>query len=431
MSIAETIPESDYDTLKVRMTASDFISIDRSAMKRLYIAQSRPAVLPKYGETLRKAIEGALDDSCGRSLAEAVDVSRPVMLVIDDHTRGTPTSLALEVLYERLRSIGVSDDQMTILVSAGTHRPMNAEEVRSKTGDVGKRLEIVLHDCSDPKGLFLAGKIDEIPVWLNKRLKDAGTVIGIGSVVAHKFSGWSGGAKIICPGLTGYETIYRCHYKSIVEERIVPGQRENWFRSFINRVGDLAGLKFCINFVPTVGGIVGVAAGEPWGTLSRSISLAENAMTACFPEKLDLVMVSSFPATTDLWQSGKGFYIGEMLVRNGGTLVLVTPLDEGLGDHPDFIELLDRKPSDILGLLDSNKLSDPLAAVAAYAIRRIGEHCRLRIVTSNAALHGQPLLGAPITGDLASVVLEAFPSGCGSAAQLNDSYVLPKIVTKA
>lgn len=425
MNAIDVLSGSDCPALHVRMTTTASIPLNCSGMQRVYAAQSRPAALPKQGEILRKAVGEALDSARGRSLVQAVDARRRVVIVIDDHTRGTPTSLALEVLYERLRSIGVSDGQMMILVSAGTHRTMTDQEIRARTGSVGKSLEVVQHNCTDSRELYLAGEIDSIPVWLNRHLRDAGAVIGIGSLVAHKFSGWSGGAKIICPGLAGYETIYRCHYTSIVEERIVPGQRENWFRSFINKVGDLAGLNFCLNFVPTIDGIAGLTAGDPRAVLERNIALAEDGMAACFVEKPDLVIVSAFPSTSDLWQSGKGFYIGEMLVRDGGTLALVTPLEEGLGDHPDFLSLLERSPSEILNLLDAKKLLDPLAAVAAYAIRRIGERCRLRIVTSNESLHGHFMLGATITGDLQSVADEVLRSGGESVALINDSYVLP------
>jgi len=425
--IADIISESNCEIFNARITKSDFISVDRSMIKKLYIAQSLPAPLPSNSEILRKAIESALDNSYWPNFLHFAELNKPVVLVIDDHTRGTPTSLALEVLYDRFHSIGVSDDQMKILVSTGTHRLMNKDEIIFKTGSVGKRLEIVQHDCNKFEDLFLAGNIDGIPILLNKMLKNAGIVLGVGSIVAHKFSGWSGGSKIICPGLTGYETIYLSHYKSIVEDRIFPGSRDSWFRRFIDRVAELAALKFCINFVPTIEGVVGVVAGEPQAMLARGILLAENAMTACFPEKADLVIVSSFPATTDLWQSGKGFYIGEILAKDGGTIILITPLEEGYGDHPDFISLLNHKPSEILDLLRGNKLPDPLAAVASYAIRQMNDRFNLRVVTSNASLYGQSFLGWPITGDISCVIHEAFPSGCEVASLLNDSYVLPRI----
>jgi len=414
----------------VRMNIRDAVPFRLPPGVDLYIAESQPAALPKQGEALRRAVEDAIDETCGARLSEVIDRKKQVVLVVDDHTRGTPSAMALEVLYERLRDFGLDDDQMLILSSAGTHRRMSDEEIRAKTGSIGERLEVVQHDCRDMDGLYLAGKVEGIPVWLNRCLKGAGAVIGIGSLVAHKFSGWSGGAKIICPGVAGYETIYRCHYKSIVEERIFPGQRDNWFRRFIDTVGELAGLSFCLNFVPAIGGIAGVAAGSPRAVLDRNISCAEKAMAAGFAARADLVLVSAYPATTDLWQSGKGFYIGDMLVKDGGTLILVTPLEEGLGDHPDFIALLDRPPADILELLAGNRLSDPLAAVASYAIRRIGERCSLRIVTGNSSLYGRPLLGAPITGELQSVVDSVRLTPGSSVAVLNDSYVLPRLDTE-
>jgi len=393
---------------------------------RVVAAGSRKPLYPKGSPLIRQAVAEAIKNPVGRTLAQAVDLKKRVLFIIDDHTRGTPTAEALEVLYDRLRDMGVSDAQMTILTSAGTHRAMTEDEIRAKTGELAGRIEVVQHDCLNSDCLYRAGEIDGMPVWLNRSLRDAGTVIGIGSLVAHKFSGWSGAAKIICPGVAGYETIYRCHYRSVVEEHIVPGQKDNWFRRFINRVGDLAGLNFCVNFVPVMGGIAGVTAGDPRAVFERNVDVAIQAMGADFREKQDLVIVSAYPATTDMWQSGKGFYSGELIARDGGTIVLVSPLDEGLGDHRDFTSLLTCTPAEILDHLSRNNLPDPLAAVAAYAIRRIGERCRLRIVTSNSSLRGTPLLGAPISDNLQEVVNAAAADSVESrAAILNDVYVLP------
>lgn len=428
MNYAKILPKSAFSSINVRLTSTSSIALDGGRAGTIAFAQSEPAVLPKRGEELRTAIDRALSSSHGTKVEDLIDTRKHVIYAIDDHTRGTPAAPALELLHERLEAAGVRDEQTTILVSAGTHRRMTEKELEAKTGSLYGRVEIVQHDCLNEAELYRAGEIDGIPIMLNKRLRDAGAVIGVGSLVAHKFSGWSGGAKIICPGLTGYETIYRCHYKSIIEERIVPGQRSNWFRSFIDRVGDLAGLKFCVNFIPTIGGIVGITAGEPRLAFEGGVSTAENSMAVYFKKKYSTVIVASFPATTDLWQSGKGFYSGELLVRDGGTLVLVTPLEEGLGDHPEFISLLEKKPAEILDLLHSGKLADPLAAVASYAIRRIGERCRLRIVTSNGSLFGRDLLGAPIQGNLDAVMDEAISEETPDLAIINDSYILPKIL---
>jgi len=68
--------------------------------------------------------------------------------------------------------------------------------------------------------------------------------------------------------------------------------------------------------------------------------------------------------------------------------------------------------------------------VASYAIRRIGERCSLRIVTGNSSLYGRPLLGAPITGELQSVVDSVRLIPGSSVAVLNDSYVLPSLDTE-
>jgi len=176
-----------------------------------------------------------------------IDLKKPVVIIVDDHTRGTPVKSVLPFLWNNLKKIGVVQSQVTILVANGTHRHMTNEELREKLGEFLDMFNVVQHDCD--KENLMVGTKDGIPIYLNKLVVKTPNVLGIGSVVAHKFSGWSGGSKLICPGVSGYETIFLTHERAIVEEKIKLGQKDNWFRSFMNYVSKLANLKFLVNFV--------------------------------------------------------------------------------------------------------------------------------------------------------------------------------------
>ena len=381
-------------------------------------------------EDIKKAIYKALDNSEGCSLKEVVDLSRPIVIIIDDHTRPTPVLPAIEILYEKLQQIGVKNEQISILVSNGTHRKMKKEELYIRIGNLLDILNVVQHDCYNAENLFLSGRIDGIPIILNKLLQHAGTVIGIGSIIAHKFSGWSGGGKIICPGVTGYKTIFLSHRKAIVEEQIIPGLHNNWFRYFIDKVGRLAGLKYIIDFIPGIDGVFSILAGESDAVLNKGIKIAEENLVNWFENRFDIAIISAFPATTDLWQSGKGFYLGDIVVKDGGTIILVTPLDEGKGDHPDFLSILDMESLRIKNLLDQNLINDPLAAVAGYAVRNIADRCNLRIISTNTDFQNIRILDHEITNDIQKVINESLTQDTSDIALLNDIYILPKYKSK-
>lgn len=381
-------------------------------------------------KNFKKAIYKAIENSEIYSLKEVVDKKKPIVIIIDDHTRKTPVFEAIEILYEKLQQMGVKNNQIFILVSSGTHRKMKQEELYKRIGYFSDILTIVQHDCYDIENLFLAGNIDGIPIILNKLLQQEATIIGIGSIVAHKFSGWSGGGKIVCPGVTGYETILLSHRKAIIEYQIVPGMRNNWFRTFIDRVSDLAGLKYTINFVPGINGFFDVFAGEPDAVLAKGIEIANENFFNWVGSRCDIAIISAFPATIDIWQSGKGFYLGDMVVKDKGTIILVTPLDEGKGDHPDFLSMLNIEPFRIKNILEQNLITDPLAAVAAYAVRNIAERCVLRIVSTNSTIQHEKILNHEVTDNFQNVIDESLSRNDSDVVIFHDIYVLPEQTVK-
>lgn len=415
---------------KIKLKEDKFLNFELPKSIRVSQMKSKLPTISGEKEDMKKEIYKALDNSEGLSLKEAVDLSRPVVITIDDHTRETPVLPAIEILYEKLQQIGVKNEQIYILTSNGTHRKLKKKELYSRIGNLLDTLTVVQHNCYEEENHFLSGYIDGIPIILNKLLQRAGSIIGIGSIMAHKFSGWSGGGKIICPGVTGYKTIFLSHRKAIVEEQIIPGMRNNWFRSFIDKVSKSAGLKYVINFVPGIDGVFSVFAGEPDAVLNKGIKIAENNFINWFDNRFDIAIISAFPAITDFWQSGKGFYLGDMIVKDGGTIILVTPLDEGLGDHPNFMSILDMDSYQIKHSLNQNLIADPLAAVAAYAIRNIANRCTLRIISTNPVIQNIRILDQEITSNIQNILNESLNQDTSDIALLNDIYILPKCKSK-
>ena len=73
-------------------------------------------------------------------------------------------------------------------------------------------MQVANHDCHDRAALSYLGLLgDDVPVWLNSRWLAADVRITTGLVEPHFFAGFSGGPKMVAPGLAGLETVLRLH----------------------------------------------------------------------------------------------------------------------------------------------------------------------------------------------------------------------------
>ena len=128
--------------------------------------------------------------------------------------------------------------------------------------------------------------------------------------------------------------------RQIVEEKIKLGQKDNWFRSFMNYVSKLANLKFLVNFVTGSSGPLAVFGGEPHKVFNEAVSEASRFLSRYIEKQYDVSIISAYPSIKDLWQTGKVFYTGDIVTKKGGHIFVVSPIEDGFGDHADFVEFL-------------------------------------------------------------------------------------------
>ncbi len=374
------------------------------------------------------AVARALDNPCGKSLEKVLEENGALILfVVDDHTRSTPVKNVLDVLVPRLASRGLKDSDMSIIIANGAHREMTSEEIKERLGEWGERFRVYQHNCYASESLDSYGDIDCIPLQLNKHLKEAQTILAIGSIVPHRFCGWAGGGKIIVPGLSGYDTIFQTHGRALLCEQIELGMYPNWFRTFMDEAARRARLSFLVNFVSGAEGYYGVVAGIPEDAFKEGMRIGMEYSCQEFDERFDVAIISSYPACQDLWQSGKGFYIGERLVRNGGTIILASPLIDGIGNHPEFASALRLSVKEIESLLEGTEVSDPLGVSVSCAIRKIMETKAITIVTDNSHVKKElnDVSGLFVCSSIDEALQLTKPSEMHRVALVQDLYVLP------
>ena len=184
------------------------------------------AAVDDVAAEIRRALSAPIG---GPGLAELVAGAGQVLLVADDGTRPTPTDVIVPLVLDALNAAGLPDARIQLLIALGTHRPMTEAEILHKFGaETVRRIAILNHEPFTPEALVTVGTTPGgVPVTLNRRVLEAERVIGIGSIVPHHIPGFSGGAKIIQPGVCGERTTGEVHLLSVRHRVSLMGVVEN------------------------------------------------------------------------------------------------------------------------------------------------------------------------------------------------------------
>jgi nickel-dependent lactate racemase len=148
----------------------------------------------------------------GPPLRERVRRGQTVAISACDGTRPQPRHLRIPAVLAELDGLVALDD-VVVLVATGTHRGNTEAELRAMFGEaVAGSVRIVNHDARDPGSLTWLGRHGaDVPVWLDRAWVEADVRITTGFVEPHFFAGFSGGPKLVAPGLAGLETVLVLH----------------------------------------------------------------------------------------------------------------------------------------------------------------------------------------------------------------------------
>ncbi len=148
----------------------------------------------------------------GPPLAALARGRRRVTLLVPDATRKAELPAVLPVIGERLAAAGVSPASITVLVACGTHPPAQAGELAELLGPLPADVTVVQHDAHDEASLVMAGTLPSgLTVRLHRVLWQADLVVAVSALAHHYFAGFTGGPKLVFPGVAGYEEIQRNH----------------------------------------------------------------------------------------------------------------------------------------------------------------------------------------------------------------------------
>ena len=289
-------------------------------------------------------IEEALSHPVGSPpLSEILKGHKNVLIVVDDYTRTTPVQIILPRLIKELKKSGIRLDGIKILIALGTHRPMSQGEIAKKFGEeISGQYPILNHSWEDPSQLIHLGETSKgTPIFVNRLAQETDFMIGIGQIVPHRVTGFSGGGNIVQPGICGEETTGKTHWLSAqFRGREILGKIENPVKDEVERVALKAGLRWIINTIQDgTGRLIDAVAGDPILSYRKGGGRSLQVYQAELPQDADIVVADSHPYDSELWLASKGIYASELAVKQGGVVILVSTCPEGISpSHPEVLE---------------------------------------------------------------------------------------------
>ena len=293
-------------------------------------------------------LRGALHEPvAGPPLRDIVRPGQTVAISICDGTRAQPRRLMVPAVLEALDGVARAED-VVVLVATGTHRPNSEAELRAMLGDeLYDAVEVVNHDARDRDSLTWLGEHGNgVPVWLNTRWLQADVRVTTGFVEPHFFAGFSGGPKMVAPGLAALETVLTLHdAERIGSPRAIWGVTEgNPVHDDIRAVvGAVGGVDFALDVTLNRDQeIVAAFGGELFPMHRAACAAAHELAMAPVPDTFEVVVTTNTgdPLDQNLYQAVKGMSAAMTVVREGGTIVCAAECRDGFPDHGSYREVL-------------------------------------------------------------------------------------------
>jgi nickel-dependent lactate racemase len=211
--------------------------------------------------------------------------------------------------------------------------------------------------------------------------------IAVGTILPHGAVGFSGGAKLIYPGIAGRKTVESFHVAANANPENRSGRLESPVRGEIEKLVEMVGLDLMINLVVNPDGeVCGLTAGHYIDSHRRAVPLARELYGIPVDRKSSILVAGSFPADLDFWQAAKAIFNCQAVVRNGGWLILATPCPGGIPvEHASFDRCIGMAPAEIEAMLEGGDSAaesmDRVTLAPALALARFRERIHIAIVS--------------------------------------------------
>lgn len=344
-------------------------------------------------------------------LKELVKPGQKIAVIVDDYTRMTPIYQFLPLILRELNSADIPPKDISIIFALGTHRPMTENEIIKKVGeDIARTYRFVnLPSSKQNEFVYMGESSNHIPAWVNRKVAEADVRIGLGMITPHLDVGFSGGAKIILPGVCGTLTVDTFHARSADITTNQLGVVESPLRHSLEKfVCEQVALNFIVNVIVNLDDqIYQCVAGDCIQAHRAGIRFAQQSFCTQVKRKYPIVIANCHPYHQDLWQSQKGMWSGDLITADGGTLILLTRASEGNGNYPLYPSFIGMDPNDLKRKLDNGSVEDLKLAANGVLIGRMKKRIRIALVSAGLSKADANTMGISYYSTVEDAVVEA------------------------
>jgi len=297
-----------------------------------------PRARPSIKDVLASA-ERALKNPIGRGrMNEAVRPRDRVAIIVDNWLRPTPAHQILPAVVSELEESGVKDENVLVAIASGVHRPCTQSELQKKLGkEVVERFRVVQHNCRYHEAVpasnlvFLGITSRSTPVWINEEVWKADFKVGVSHIGGNPFAGYTGGGKIIIPGVAGWDTIDWNHKMALSPLSKYCATEGNIVREDIEESARMAALNMTIDVVlDSENQVVNVTAGDFVKEHREGLKVCKELYEIPMSERADITIVSANPKHDAFFGSAWALLSADIATKKGGTIILAAQCPLGV-----------------------------------------------------------------------------------------------------
>ena len=278
------------------------------------------------------------------TLAEEAKGQNTACILICDITRPVPNGVILSGVIKELSAAGINPDNITALVATGLHRPNQGKELLELIGNqwVLDTVKVLNHFArNDDEHVYLGTTTRGTPVKVDRRFFDADIRIAVGLVEPHFVAGYSGGRKVIAPGVCHYDTITAFHTARFFEDPRADNciLEDNPLHEDQLEIVDMVQGSLAINCVIDERHRLSfINFGEVKASHEDAVRFVRKYVEIPISKKFKTVVTSSagYPLDKTYYQTIKGIVGAKDVLEQGGNLFIVSECSEGMGS-PAFV----------------------------------------------------------------------------------------------
>jgi nickel-dependent lactate racemase len=399
----------------------------------------RKRALPKLPDPHQAIATALVTPVASAPLSDLAKGRNSACILICDITRPVPNRLFLRPMIETMVASGIPLDAISVLVATGLHRPNLGEELAELIGDpwVLEHVRVENHYARDEAAHVDLGvtRTRSTPVKLDRLFVEADLRIATGLVEPHFMAGWSGGRKVIAPGVAHHETIRTFHSARFMEDplavqcNLIGNPLHEEQLEIVRMLGEVYALNTVLDEDRD---LVCVTFGEIIASHQAAVDFVSAATQVPLAQKFSTVVTSSagYPLDKTYYQTIKGMVTPLDILKPGGTLIIASECSEGFGSA-EFREaqarLVELGPERFLATLTAKSLAevDEWQTEMQLKPMRLG---KVELYTTGLAGDDRTLTGVTMIDDIKAAIDRSIAaSGDPTVAIIPEGpYVVPR-----